>query len=194
MNWQRSLREKEPVAAISESSPIRYWPRKRLRHPRVIECHHVHTVSSERVSGSLDRPCGRLEVVRQFGRHSGATGRRGGQWMVPDRRSPGELGGLDLAGADAALRQVAQRVCREAAVIGRTMVVFSDREIAWGKPDGLGVSSARAKHWRRRDMKADEVDLGSNVADNARRQCGRATNESSVRHRSRLLGRSRKPS
>ena len=83
----------------------------------------------------------------------------------PERRSPGELGGLDLAGADAALRQVAQRVRREAAVTGRTVVVFRDREIAWGKPDGLGVSSARAKRWRRRDMKADEVDLGSHVAD-----------------------------
>ena len=82
-----------------------------------------------------------------------------------DRRSPGELGGLGLAGADAALRQVDQCVRREAAVTGRTVVVFRDREIAWGKPDGLGVSSARAKHWRRRDMKADEVDLGSHVAD-----------------------------
>ena len=54
--------------------------------------------------------------------------------MVSDRSSPGELVGLAL--------QVPMRPCaappnavhREAAVIGRTMVVFGDREIVWEKP------------------------------------------------------------
>lgn len=51
-----------------------------------------------------------------------------------DRTSPGELGGLGLAGADAALRRAAERVRREAAAAGRTVVVFRDGEIVWEKP------------------------------------------------------------
>ena len=37
-------------------------------------------------------------------------------------------------GADAALLWTAQRVRREAAALGRTMVVFKDEEIVWEKP------------------------------------------------------------
>ena len=39
----------------------------------------------------------------------------------------------DLAGADAALLRAAQRARREAAVTGRTVVVFKDGEIVWEK-------------------------------------------------------------
>ena len=55
--------------------------------------------------------------------------------MHPTGGRPENLAAWDLAGADAALRQVAQRVCREAAVTSRTVVVFRDGESAWGKPD-----------------------------------------------------------
>ena len=53
---------------------------------------------------------------------------------VCDRTSPGEPGDPDLAGADAALLRAAQRVRREAAALGRTVVVFKDGEIVWEKP------------------------------------------------------------
>ena len=54
---------------------------------------------------------------------------------VQDRISPGERrDDPDLAGADAALRRAAERVRREAAAAGRTVVVFKDGEIVWEKP------------------------------------------------------------
>lgn len=53
---------------------------------------------------------------------------------VYDRISSREPGDLDLTGADAALLRAAQRVRREAAALGRTVVVFKDGEIVWEKP------------------------------------------------------------
>ena len=53
---------------------------------------------------------------------------------VCDRTSSREPGDPDLAGADAALLRAAQRVRREAAALGRTVVVFKDGEIVWEKP------------------------------------------------------------
>ena len=50
-----------------------------------------------------------------------------------DQVSPRELGDPDLASADAALHRAAERVRREAAAAGRT-VVFRDGEIVWEKP------------------------------------------------------------
>ena len=46
----------------------------------------------------------------------------------------GDPGDPDLSGADAALLRAAQRVRREAAALGRTVVVFKDGEIVWEKP------------------------------------------------------------
>ena len=40
----------------------------------------------------------------------------------------------DLTGADTALRRAAERIRREAAAAGRTVVVFKDGEIVWEKP------------------------------------------------------------
>lgn len=54
---------------------------------------------------------------------------------LQDRILSGECGDdSDLAGADAALRRAAQRARREAAMAGRTVVVFKDGEIVWEKP------------------------------------------------------------
>ena len=53
---------------------------------------------------------------------------------VCDRTSSGEPGDPDLAGADAALLRAARRVRREAAALGRRVVVFKDGEIVWEKP------------------------------------------------------------
>ena len=53
---------------------------------------------------------------------------------VCDRTSSGEPGDPDLAGADAALLRAAQRVRREAAALGRRVVVFKDGEIVWERP------------------------------------------------------------
>ena len=65
---------------------------------------------------------------------------------VCDRTSsgePGDLGDVDLAGADAALLRAAQRVRREAAAAGRAVVVFKDGEIVWEKPGREYLSQGR---------------------------------------------------
>ena len=77
---------------------------------------------------------------------------------VHDRRSPGELGDPDLAGAAAGLLRAAERVRRAAGggVQGRR-----DR---LGET-GPGAPAIRAKHERRRDVKPSEDDFGSREHD-----------------------------